>query len=981
MEILQKIRQEKTFKSEWQALLGEEELEHILQQQSEYEVFLENNLSTDQKKIQEFLKITSEGKSAEEPGGEEWVFAPFYHHVCHYVQKKLDKVFRKRHLISVHEKMSESLSRQYMKNLQEISLRCLLQEMGELKENQKLRGENARQEYEFFLKRYLSEPHYLEKLIEKYPVMMELILQKVEAYAAGMDILLKNLEQEKERIEEVLCNGRKIKSIQKIEVGLSDEHKQGETVARLVFDNGGAVYYKPRSLKSELEYQRVYHWVSEKCGLKSYDRKILDGVTCGWEEEVTSKGCSKETEIWRYYERLGIHLCLTYLLGISDIHFENIIVCGEYPVLIDVEVFPGYRENTREERGTLAELLWDSVLSTGILPGQNWGHSGINASALGNIEKQRASFKVPVIKNRNTSNMCISYDYAELNCAECVPELQGQKVQANQFVAAVEQGFQEAYECVFRYKKEILEGISGKKAWKSRYVLRNTQQYRMYQLTASFPQFMSDFAARRLLLLRMNKGLVCKEEYREKILFYEAETVMNGMIPVYYVQGRNLELGNGTCIPDYFEESVWEQVAGRLKRMGGKDEYRQKKLIALSMSAVNCRQVEQTVEQQAIVTSHQIAERIQTDMEKIGGEVQWIKLEYGRNGGWQFQTMGMYLYDGIAGIAVFLMAYGTAYGMEKQKELRECVIERMFRYTDEGIKNENALQSRNTGIMNGESSFIYVYLLLYHISKEQRFLNYAKRHAQIVKNLMEEDQQFDILEGNAGAVIAMVHLYQKTGTAGYLEVAQQAADILLEKAVQMKNGVGWILQGQNEPLAGMAHGNSGIMLAFARLWKVTGVKRYYDIVRKARQYEDSLYDAKTGNWRDLRKLQREHNTDTVAWCHGAAGILIASIQTDCILKINPAEDWRVQIAAEKVEKTEKVQCCLCHGRMGNTAALRYGEGRIIGKETENFELPVWKEIPYLEKYQMGFMTGMSGIGYELLEREKKQLPEILALEL
>ena len=982
MHILQEISEQKEARTYWGNILGEEQLSRILSE-PEYETFLGQELSLNVKELQEFLKPFSLKEETKEK--EEGVFYPFYCRICCYVQRKLNKVFHEKHLISVIEKLSFKLAWQYTEKIQEIPLRCLLQEMEEKKQEGKLQGENARQQYEFFLKEYLEKIEFIVKMAEKYPVMMELIFRKTEAFISGIEEMFSCLEQEKEKIENELCQGKNIQSVLAIKIGLSDEHRQGRTVARIEFDNELAVYYKPRSLRAEKEYQRLYHHICVNCGLENYDRGILDGITHGWEREVITKACNNVREVFRYYERMGIHLCLSYLFGISDIHFENIVAFGEYPVLIDMEVFPGYRENSLEEN-TLSNLLHDSVLKTGILPGQTWGDSMLNVSALGSMKKQKSPFKMPVIKEKNTSNMHISYEQLELKNISCIPEIDGQKVEPAEFISSVESGFEKAYHFIFSCREKWIEKIAMMQLWKSRYVIRYTQQYKMYQMTASFPEFMKDQTARRLMLLRMEKGLGCKEEHKKRILLYEAESIMQHLFPVYYVKGRSLELGNGACIPDYFKESIPEQIIRRLKRMSIKDGYRQQKFIALSMSVETNADVkmnlvtENKIKQEKMpVTAHKIAEQIQIDMETIANKSQWIVLKYEKEGGWRFQTMSMYLYDGIAGIAVFLMAYRKVYGMKQYDKLCENVLESMFAYTDKVAENQEKLESRHTGIMNGESSIVYTYLILHHISEEKRFLQYAIKHAQVVGKLLEEDRQFDIMDGNAGAIVALVHLYQMTKKEKHLKMAKQAAEKLLLHARKTEQGIGWILSGQKQPLAGMAHGNSGIMLAFAKLWKVTQIQCYYEIIQQAKKYEDSLFDETNGNWEDIRGAEKGYGKDITAWCHGAAGILIAAVQTDNILDIEPSNDWRVQKAVKKICRTKKNGCCLCHGKMGNAAALRYGKNTL--EIPKQMELPEWEKISVKERYQMGFMTGLTGIGYELLKREKTGLPEIIALEL
>lgn len=982
MNILDKINIKEVQKDYWGEVLGEEWLNQLLEQKGDYTSFLEEEIDLEKEKIHKFLE---QDIIETEQLKEEWIFYPFFNRIRCFILYRIEIILQQNSFISIAPNVSQTLAKEYVEGIQWIALRCLIQEMELLKQAKKLNGETAEKEYDYFLNEYLSRPEFLEELISKYPVMIGLLFRKADAYISYLEQVLIHLKQDKELLEKELCNGRKINAVDKIQTGLSDEHKLGETVLRIVFDNEYVVYYKPRALRSEWEYQKIYRWVCEACGLKYYHREILDCGVYGWEREVETKSCKEREEIRRYYERMGIHLCLTYLFGISDIHYENIIACGEYPVLIDLEVFPGRRKYAVEAESTLEELMHDSVLSTGILPGQQWGGGNVNTSAMGNKEKQRSPFKMPVIKGSKTSDMHISYDYVEVDSSRSMPRIKGQRMEASEFMEAVEEGFENAYKYIADHKEQLIKRLGTAEEWKSRYLIRHTQQYKMYQMTASFPQFMKDVQERRLMLLRMKKGLNCDKRYEKELLMYEAEATMYEVFPVYYSVGRSLQMGNGILIENYFLESAEEQIICRLKGMNAKDRYRQQKIIALSMTADNLRETKQVPEKkERYITAEQIADRVVLDMEMIQGKSQWITLKYGQKESWQFQTMDRYLYDGIAGIAVFLTAFGKVYGMNRYEQIRKNVMQNMFEYTDQAVEDNDRLDSNRTGIMNGESSLVYAYLLLNQMCSDEKLLNYAEKHAQVVKKLIEEDHQFDILDGNAGAIIVMVHLYEITGKSTYLKIAEQAADKLLSHVRFMKEGIGWVIPGQEHPLAGFAHGNSGIMLAFARLWKISRKPYYHEVIHQAKKYEDSLYDKVLGNWKDLRtgKVRKEdENSDIIAWCHGAGGILIAGTAVDSILGIEVTKDERLQQAEKRVISQEKREYCLCHGELGNATAVEYYR-KSIGKEYSDLQkLLEWESMLPQEKYQAGFMTGLSGIGYALLNREYSGLSNILALEL
>jgi lantibiotic modifying enzyme len=54
-------------------------------------------------------------------------------------------------------------------------------------------------------------------------------------------------------------------------------------------------------------------------------------------EYIPRKACDNLKSGRRFYERLGGTVAAAYLLGAVDCHRENIVICGEHPVLVDAE--------------------------------------------------------------------------------------------------------------------------------------------------------------------------------------------------------------------------------------------------------------------------------------------------------------------------------------------------------------------------------------------------------------------------------------------------------------------------------------------------------------------------------------------------------------------------------------------------------------------------------------------------------------------
>lgn len=134
-----------------------------------------------------------------------------------------------------------------------------------------------------------------------------------------------------------------------------DTHRGGRSVAKVELDNGTILYYKPHSLDKNIKYQELYNYLCRKTGISCRTVQYLSHDSYGWEEKIENIPCKNESEVEHYYFRMGIHLFLGYALGATDLHGENIIAHGEYPVIIDMETYPGYLKQQSEKDGSSVE--------------------------------------------------------------------------------------------------------------------------------------------------------------------------------------------------------------------------------------------------------------------------------------------------------------------------------------------------------------------------------------------------------------------------------------------------------------------------------------------------------------------------------------------------------------------------------------------------------------------------------------------------
>lgn len=1007
MKLLNNIKDSPELKEYWQSLLGEELLEHVIQHPDllEYTGDHGRMLSNEERHtvIQKILHTAEQGNSLS--FGQEVCFEPFFRYIAEYVKEKL----RERIPVDIAENVRNHAVLQITESLSWMCMRCLIQEMHCLKEEQLLFGKDSKEEYQYYCDSYLKDSSYMEELLEKYPVLTDLIASRTEAFVVYMHEIFDHLESDKKDIVLQLCGGQTFEKVKDIWMNFSDEHFPGKTAAKILLDNGCCIYHKPHGLSLAVYYDGVQQWMMEKCRIADRRHRRLDRGNYGWEAEVTYDGCCSRKEIESYYFRVGVLVCVTYVLGISDLHYENIIPHGEYPILVDVEFVADQRLASYVHPQNIREFLKDTVVNTGLLPTAIGENADVNVGGLGELGEQRAPYRMPVIVNAGTSDMAIDYEFPKVNAAKSLPELNGQKVDYREYISFIIDGFTKAYEIILYNKKEFVLRFGEGFDQKSRFLFRNTQEYFMYQNSMNFPALMADSEQKRLMLIHMAHGLREHEKYRREILQYEMENVYNHIIPIFYSRGRDLYLGKDRCLTDYFDSDGSKHVLARIDRLSKKDFRFQRQVmetVFLSVTKLNPKWsacVSSEFPGVLGLSPEKIADSLLADMLVCGKDCGWIGIHYSATGRIYPEILDLYLYNGLCGVAIFFAALDKKHACERYAQIYRRIAGTLFEHTDKALSDQLDLRDCEWGLFTGEMSLVYTYLILYKITGKENFLDYAKKHSIFVIKHLKDISGYDFLSGKAGAIAAMVLMFEETGNTVYRDAAVNLGNMLEEEAVSVRAGIGWADE-DFLPLAGMAHGNCGIALAYAYLYRITQNSHYTDIIKSSVCYEDTLYDSGKRNWMDIRGCSKGESggQDTVAWCHGAAGILSARLAIQQMTGMNmdtlfhmglaPEEDRDkeeteavLEGIADKIRTSEKADMCLCHGYVGLIEMIRYYE-RCRNKDShidsiaDQLRKRGVSRLSVEDRNNPGFMMGLSGIGYALLREQDAALPWILIPE-
>lgn len=1021
----------------WESILGKSVLEFlnakskntIFSALADYEFSINKKASTYIfEDIKEYFHNINDSIFVKEEVAKNIVFYEFYKPFLEFACSKLEEKCQNNMIFtSSRTVIKENYFNVLLYRYVDVATRSLVFEMYICKEEGKLQGENPEEEYQYYIKNQLCDVNYIEDLSETYPCLFRMMLEETESLSSNYFEVLESLEKDKEEIADMFCNGKKFRGVKEFTSSFSDSHKNGKMVFFIELDNKTKILYKPRNLMTEIVFQKFAGWLGRKCNIEFRDYKISEKGSYGWEEYIPYKECKTENEVKQFYTRIGVYLFINYILSVFDIHYENIIANGEFPVLIDLEtIMKNYPEKVKKTASEMIEIkLGESVLSQGMLPQHIWGNEkkqGIDICGMGGKDGQEMPFRVPGLKNFKRSDMHCEYIYPKVIGKQNLPQIEKKIICSGKYVREVTSGFTMAYEYAWNNKEEILKKAQMFSNISVRYLVRDTQTYSMLLKLSYHPDFLQDGLDRELVLDTLYKTIDLEDKTSVELTEFEIEDLLNNDIPyfTFHTSEKDLFSSKGSAIHNYFQKTSMERLLNRIESLNQEDlkmqtAYLQNALTSIESEKDYVPPVKYSLKQYIKNTNKNVdtskfLEEAQRIAENIAvkaiisddyQDIDWYGFSVGNENqdDWKIGALPMNLYGGIAGIGVFFHGINMISQNEKISELLKVIDHRLFEYTDKCYEYLNETLPYQNGVFSGESSILYTYELLYQFTKKSVYLEYAQKHFQLIKSLISADKNFDVLSGNAGALQALLNMYILTKEDKYLSVAIEAGEHLLCNIIKQKAGVCWVADGFTNPLAGYAHGNSGIILALLRLQEQSGNAKFGDAAIKALKFENQLFNHKLGNWADKRVFEgqtaEEAGGDPVAWCHGAGGIVLSRIKSLSYIEdeIKSVVENDIVLGVKKLaEEGFSYNDCLCHGNFGNLLILN--EYARICNDSEMKKTCLLLAQKMVEEtsgnwkcgqpkllMHPGLMFGEAGIGYALLKLYQDDLPMILSVDI
>ncbi|GMN00553.1 type 2 lanthipeptide synthetase LanM family protein [Microbacterium sp. MTN4-26] len=783
--------------------------------------------------------------------------------------------------------------------------RCIVIEINLARIGKRFANANGASNYADFIEAVRSG--YLEShFSHKYPALWHREWARVEDYLGNLVLMADRLELDSDLLRE---SSLAIYDAEISEVHVAGDSHHGLATCILTMRSGDRLVYRPRSAGPDTLFKAILDVVNDaRAPLPSAD--VVDRSTYHWQEFVSESPSSELAA--PVVRQLGSLLAISYAIGLSDLHHENVLLTERGPVVVDPECGPAPPEPV----GWFPDLPTDHLGGVAILPfhvrvdekgiGANWG-------VIGYQEQFAMPYEVHAPVNDGTDRLYLSREAPRRATVETNfstgrwhPSL------TTEFLS----GFESTGRALLDARETILALLEHAEA-SARLVLRPTQFYADLLRLTSFPNFaVSDDRTRDFIGSRLTA-----EHGPEftTIIEVELRELSRGSIPRFEapiagcieVQDSELETRSGLAgVAERIESFATKSERTRMRRACVRRLMTEFGNQALPIGGQTARFT--SADQ---VVRHAIGQLVE-DVTHHGDQPLWESLVLSDVGGYRVQSSVLDLYGGATGTALALLSGLHAFDIRDGRA--SALISQVSDAVISTVETDGQLP---VGLFNGVAgAALFAASMMSLEPDEPRYRQILETSLHRAARDLDASVGTDIVSGAAG-VLALASNLRRAGftdTAAILALRNRSIQIL-ESAAKEQEGYGATWPDQHgEWLGGFSHGVAGIAWALARSESDIGLA----LARRAWQAQRALFDAETGMWKDLRTGQNAPEGDFHAWCHGADGILISAIDSGLNL---PRTEKDMILGWARTPPPDSAT--LCHGRAGRLATLAWIRSR------------------------------------------------------
>jgi type 2 lantibiotic biosynthesis protein LanM len=875
-------------------------------------------------------------------------------------------------------RLGDDFVRQLAKLLVRIASRTLVLELNVARVRGTLTGDTPRERFADFTANLRAAD-----LLADYPVLARLLGQAcLHAVDAHVE-LLDRFAADRAEIVRTLLGGVDPGPVVSIEAGQGDAHRRGRSVATLRFADGRRVAYKPRSVALHAHFNELLTWFDGHADLGLRQVAVVAGEDYGWLEFAEQRPCADATEVGRFYRRLGALLALLYAVDGTDMHHENLIACGDQPLLIDIEtLFHPTMIVATPDTDPAAVAMIRSVHRTALLPHILLGeHGAFDLSGLGGDDGGTYPSDVVVWLDAGTDRMRLTRKPMPVAGARNRPRIGEQDVEPADYTAALLAGFRIGYDAISAHRGELLgpTGLLQRCADDEvRFIPRVTRLYSKVLDESTHPDALRDALDRDLAL-----DLLWTESGDDAVLRalvpHELADLWEGDVPLFTTRAgsRDVWTAGGRLLPGLLPSSGLAAAERKIERMGEVDRHDQQWLITAALASrpgpvehrggdVLPGPVAAGVPdpQQLLMAACGIADEILAHAAMSGNRVNWLGLELVDDRHWAVMPMGAGLSNGYTGVALFLAQLGKLTGASRYTDVARDALRPIPALLDFFATDPDLAAAVGSGGFHGMGGISYALARLTSLLPDDPdLLRWLAMSVEASAGIVDESP--NVVEGSAGGLAAMLAVRAETGLPLAGEMARRLADRLVDATIGGH---------------GFARGSAGAGWALLRFAAAGGGQRYAVAGRAALRADHGLRQ------RLLDIREADHS-----WCSGLSGAVLAHVGHPD----QPIDSFTLHLdrCLNALAVHEPLRdLSLCHGELGVIESLT-----VLAERGHEFAAATRIRraglvLGALDQYgarcgtpggvpSAGLLTGLSGIGYGLLRLGfPEQVPSVLLLD-
>src|SRR5215471_813168 len=690
------------------------------------------------------------------------------------------------------------------------------------------------------------------RLFEEKPILLRLIAVLTGQWIDTSRELVTRLDADLPTIRRDILRSNTDSPVVSIAGEFSDRHNGGRSVHIINFADSARIVYKPKDLRLDIAWHNLVERLNQDAppiDLKAVRTIASDGY--GWTEFIDHAGTDR-VGCQRFFRRAGAWLSLFHCFAANDMHQENMIAAGEYPVPIDLETT---LQSTVDESQTAepeaqafdlaTEKLANSVMMVGLLPA--YGRSADNnVFAIGGMTADwNAKIRIKW-DNINTDEMRPTRSKEVTNTNPNLPFVDGHYVKLADHTDDLVSGFRDYIDFLLRHirpseAESLYKDFAGLPVRK---VIRATRFYSMLLQRLKNSRSMGDgilWSAQADFMARLAEWDKDKDDFWP-LQRAERSALLTLNVPHFVSPSDENEIHDASGFSVRVAASPGlNRARERIQAFDEKEIDWQTEVIRESTrsltkppdiaAAGQARLLErsdanlQSLKKTFTAEADRIAEELSQCAIRRGPGAAWIGLDWlGDAEVFQLVCLGQDLYNGVSGIALFLAAHAAVTGRQSSAELARAGVANVRK----NLKIRSAARvARSLGVggATGLGSIVYAFALMSKCLRDDSLLADSQGAANMfTDDLIAADRQLDVIGGSAGAILCLLRLYRDSQSEDVLASAAKCGEHLLAQSRLGPEGRrSWVGQGFGEhPLNGMSHGAAGFSYALAALSSATG---------------------------------------------------------------------------------------------------------------------------------------------------------------